>query len=177
MDITKTAKISLTSFKVRREMEELLQQFVPDPQQYPAQFALKEKLQQLWHKYGANLLYCYDIPGLPPDNLKMEALFSYLRRHQRRISGRKSTVELRDFGHFKVLFLAQSEKQLLEQIQQVPLAQYKAQRLRLTLSEAPRQQKRRLHRHPASTIQALVNQHTELLTVLESQALSYQLDS
>ncbi|MBW4457633.1 MAG: hypothetical protein KME55_36095 [Nostoc indistinguendum CM1-VF10] len=68
---------------------------------------------------------------------------------------------------------------MLEQIQQVPLAQYKAQRLRLTLAEAPRQQKRRLHRNPASTIQALVNQHqhTELLTVLESQALSYQLDS
>ena len=176
-DITKTAKISLTSLQVRREMEELLQQFVPEPQQHPAQFALKKKLQQLWHKYGANLLHCYDIPGLPPDNLKMEALFSHLRRHQRRISGRKSTVELRDFGHFKVLFLAQSEKQLLKQIQQVPLAQYKAQRLRLTLAEAPRQQKRRLHRNPASTIQALVNQHTELLTVLESQALSYHLDS
>ncbi len=42
---------------------------------------------------------------------------------------------------------------------------------------APRQRKHRLHRHPVSTIQALVDQHTELLTVLESQALEYQLDS
>ncbi|MBW4429042.1 MAG: hypothetical protein KME50_32700 [Nostoc desertorum CM1-VF14] len=73
-------------------MEELLQQFVPEPQQNPAQFVLKKKLQKLWDKYGANLLHCYDIPGLPPDNLKIESLFSNLRRHQKRSSGRKSTA-------------------------------------------------------------------------------------
>ncbi len=176
-DITQTAKIPLTSFQVRCEMEELLQQFQPDPQQHPAQFTLKQKLQRLWHKYGTNLLHCYDIPGLPPDNLKIESKFSNLRRHQRRISGRKSTVELRDFGQYQVLFLAESEQQLLAQIQQVPVTEYKTQRRRLALAEAPRQQKRCLHRHPASTIQALVDQHAELLTVLDLQALSYQLDS
>jgi hypothetical protein len=176
-DITQSGSTPKTSFQVRREMEELLAQFVPDPQHHPAQFALKKKLQKLWHKYGTNLLHCYDIPGLPPDNLKMEAMFSSLRRHQRRISGRKSTVELRDFGQYQVLFIAESEKQLLEQIQQVPVAQYKVQRRRLASAEAPRQQKRRLHRHPVSTIQALVNQHQEILTVLEPQALKHQLDS
>ncbi len=143
IDITDTNNSLLTSFQVRREMEELLEQFRPDPQHHPAQFALKKKLQRLWHKYGTNLLYCYDIPGLPPDNLKMEAIFSHLRRHQRRISGRKSTVELCDFGQYQVLFLAENEKQLLEQIQQVPIAEYKAQRRRLAVSEAPRQQKHR----------------------------------
>jgi hypothetical protein len=104
-------------------------------------------------------------------------MFSNLRRHQRRISGRKSTVELRDFGQYQVLFLAESEQQLLAQIRQVTVTEYKTQRRRLALAEAPRQQKRCLHRHPASTIQALVDQHTELLTVLDLQALSYQLDS
>jgi hypothetical protein len=52
--------------------EELLEQFQPDPQHHPAQLALKKKLQRLWGKYGTNLLHCYDIPGLPPDNLKMK---------------------------------------------------------------------------------------------------------
>ncbi|AVH71166.1 MULE transposase [Nostoc sp. 'Lobaria pulmonaria (5183) cyanobiont'] len=170
--ITEAAKLPLTSFQVRCKMEELLQQFVPDSQQNPAQFALKKKLQLLWHKYGANLLHCYDIPGLPPDNLKIESKFSQLRRHQRRISGRKSTVELRDFGQYQVLFFAENEKQLLEQIQQVPITEYKTQRRRLAMAEAPRQQKRRLHRNPVSAIQALVNQHQELLTVLEFQALN-----
>jgi hypothetical protein len=176
-DITNTSNVSLTSFQVRREMEELLQQFQPDHQQNPAQFALKKKLQKLWTKYGTNLLHCYDIPGLPADNLKIESLFSNLRRHQRRISGRKSTVELRDLGQFQVLFVAETEKQLLEQIQQVPVSEYKTQRRKLALAEAPRQRKYRLHRHPVNTIQALVDQHTELLSVLESQALEYQLDS
>ncbi|MBD2342040.1 hypothetical protein H6G64_34475 [Calothrix sp. FACHB-156] len=172
-DITQTAKIPLTSLQVRRDMEQLLQQFVPDPQQNPAQFALKKKLQRLWHKYGTNLLHCYDIPGLPPDNLKMEAMFNHLRRHQRRISGRKSTVELRDFGQYQVLFFAESEEMLLAQIREVPVAEYNTQRRRLAMDEAPRQQKHRLHRHPVSTIQALVDQHTELLTVLKSQALKH----
>ncbi|MDB9371283.1 hypothetical protein PN456_20470 [Nodularia spumigena CS-586/05] len=176
-DVTQSNSSPLTSLQVRREMEELLQQFVPDPQQNPAQFALKKKLQKLWHKYGTDLLHCYDIPGLPPDNLKMEAMFSNLRRHQRRISGRKSTAELRDFGQYQVLFLAETELQLLEQIQQVPITEYKTQRRRLAVSEAPRQQKHRLHHHPVTTIQALVDQHTELLTVLEFQAPKYQLDS
>lgn len=176
-EITQTAKISLTSLKVRRDMEKLLEQFQPDPQQNPAQFALKKKLQRLWDKYGTNLLHCYDIPGLPPDNLKIESLFSNLRRHQRRISGRKSTVELRDFGQYQVLFLAESEEMLLAQIREVPVAEYNTQRRRLAIDEAPRQQKHRLHRHPVSTIQALVDQHTELLSVFDSQPLEYQLDS
>jgi hypothetical protein len=176
-DITDTGNGIVTSLQVQREMKELLEQFVPDHQQHPAQFALKKKLQKLWHKYGTNLLHCYDIPGLPPDNLKIESLFSNLRRHQRRISGRKSTAELRDFGQYQVLFLAESEEQLLTQIQAVPIAEYNAQRLRLASAEAPRQRKRLLHHDPISAIQALVNEHTDILTMLESQALSYQLDS
>lgn len=172
-DITQSAEISLTSLQVRRDMEELLEQFQPDPRQCPAQFALKKKLQRLWDKYGTNLLHCYDIPGLPPDNLKIEAMFSHLRRHQRRISGRKSTAELRDFGQYQVLFLAHSERQLLEQIQQVPVTEYKVQRRRLAVCEAPRQRKYRLHHDPVSAIQSLVHQHQEILCVLESQSLSY----
>ncbi|WP_323200486.1 hypothetical protein [Nostoc sp. UHCC 0251] len=58
-------------------------------------------------------------------------------------------------------------------LRQVPVAQYKTQRRRLAIAQAPRQQKRRLHRNPVSTIQSLVTQHQELLTVLEFQALKY----
>ena len=81
--------------------------------------------------------------------------------------------QLRNFGQYQVLFLAESEEILLAQIREVPVAEYNTQRRRLALAEAPRQQKRRLHRNPVSTIQALVDQHTELLTVLESQPLEY----
>ncbi|MHC5917372.1 hypothetical protein [uncultured Nostoc sp.] len=84
---------------------------------------------------------------------------------------------MRDFGQYQVLFLAESEEHLLAQIRDVPVVEYNTQRRRLAIAEAPRQQKRRLHRHPISTIQGLVNQHQELLSVIESQALAYQLDS
>ncbi len=58
-------------------------------------------------------------------------------------------------------------------LQQVPITEYKLQRRKLALAQAPRQQKHRLHHNPVTTIQAFVDQHTELLTVLESQALKY----
>ncbi|MBH8554278.1 hypothetical protein I8751_18290 [Nostocaceae cyanobacterium CENA357] len=74
---------------------------------------------------------------------------------------------MRDFGQYQVLFFAESEQQLLEQIQQVPLTEYKTQRRKLALAEAPRQQKHRLHHDPSSTIQGLVNQHQELRSLLE----------
>ncbi|MEJ6483851.1 hypothetical protein N0Y54_21450 [Nostoc punctiforme UO1] len=66
-------------------------------------------------------------------------MFSNLRRHQRRISGRKSTAELRDFGQYQVLFLAESEEMLLAQIREVPVAEYNTQRRRLAMGEAPHQ--------------------------------------
>ena len=46
----------------------------------------------------------------------LESLFGRLRRHQRRVSGRKSTRELRDFGQYQVLLLAESEEELLEHV-------------------------------------------------------------
>jgi len=105
-------------------------------------------------------MYCYNIPGLPPDNLQIESLFGRLRRHQRRISGRKSTRELRDFGQAMVLFIAESEAALLEQIQKIPQPAYQAHRQRLAQAEAPRQFLRRLHHDPVGTMQILVSQHS-----------------
>ena len=100
---------SVTGEQVKQEMEVLLQSFQPDLKRKPAQAALRGAWHRTWEEYGPDLLHCYDIPGLPPDNLMLEALFGRLRRHQRRISGRKSTQELRDFGQYQVLFLAESE--------------------------------------------------------------------
>jgi hypothetical protein len=157
--ISDTSETPLTSEQVKREMEDLLQQFQPDLNRCPAQAALYHAWHRAWKVCGSDWLHCYDIPGLPPDNLKIESLFGRLRRHQRRISGRKSTRELRDFGQYQVLFLAESEADLLQQLRQVPLAEYQAHRLRLAEAEAPRQFLSRLHRDPLATMQRLVSQH------------------
>jgi hypothetical protein len=150
----------LTGQQVDREMEALMQQFDPDPKRQPAQTALYRAWHRLWRTWGSELLPCYDIPGLPPDNLHLESLFGRLRRHQRRISGRKTTRELRDFGQYQVLFVAESEEDLLRQLREVSLAEYQAHRRRLAAAEAPRRLLHRLHRDPAGTMRRLIDRHT-----------------
>ena len=98
----------------------------------------------------------------------LESVFGRLRRHQRRISGRKSTRELRDFGQYQVLFLAESEAELLEQIRQVSLEEYRANRRRLEEAEAPRRLLHRLHLDPLRTMRDLVKQHAVRRTALMS---------
>ena len=157
---------SLTSEQVKQEMEALLQSFQPDLERKPAQAALRGAWRRTWEAYGPDLLHCYDIPGLHQDNLMLESLFGRLRHHQRRVSGRKSTRELRDFGQYQVLFLSESEDELLEQIRQVPIEVYRENRRRLEEAEAPRRLLYRLHRDPLGTMHGLVKQHAARRAIL-----------
>ena len=152
---------ALSSQQVRTQLESLLQGFRPDFKYQPAQAALYRAWRRRWRAYGPELLHCYDIPGLPPDNLALETLFGRLRCHQRRISGRQSTRELRKFGQYQLLFGAQSEADLLKQLQEVPLAEYQAHRRRLEAVEAQGQFMRRLHHDPVSTMQHLMQWHAD----------------
>lgn len=149
----------ITGDQVRQEMEALLPHFQPDLKRQPAQAALYHAWHRLWTTCGADLLPCYDLVGLPPDNLKLEARFEQLRCDQRRISGRQSTQPLRDFGQSQILFDAQSEAELLLQIRQVSPADYQAQRQRLAKAEEPRKNLYRMHRDPAKAARRLVTQH------------------
>ena len=155
-----------SSQQVAQEMETLLQKMHPGGQVQTAQIKLLDALHKRWKWYGTELLYCYDIPGLPPDNLKLECLFAGFRRHQRRISGRKSTRELIDFGQAQLFFSATSQLELLNQIQQVPLEAYQWHRKRLASAEHRSQFFRRFHRDPQRTAQTLVAHH-----MARSQAL------
>jgi hypothetical protein len=151
---------SLSSQQVRRDMEALLSEFQPDLWEEPAQAALHNSWHRKWKTWSPDLLHCYDIPGLPADNLRLESFFNKTRNHERRISGRKSTRPLRYLGEYQVLFIAESEQDLLEQIRQVPLEEYKAHRRRLQELEAPRQHLYRLHRKPLEAMQKLLGRHS-----------------
>ena len=78
----------VTAQQVKEEMAALLKAFQPDLKRSPAQRRLHHAWHHAWETYGEDLLICYDIPGMPQDNLGLEALFGRLRGHQRRISGR-----------------------------------------------------------------------------------------
>jgi hypothetical protein len=57
------------------------------------------------------------------------------------------------------LFIADSERDLLEHLQHVPMGDYQAHRKRIAQCEANRQQRYRFHHDPAQAIQALLEQH------------------
>jgi hypothetical protein len=160
----------VTSQRVSKEMHLLMDEFRPDFKRQPAQAALYQAWQRLWRVCGSDLLPCYDIPGLPADNLQLEGFFGRLRRRQRRISGRKTTRELCDFGQYQALFVAQSEADLLRQLQQVSPRDYRIHRRRLEKAEAPRRFLHRLHRDPLSTIHSLIERHTARRGELAAQA-------
>jgi hypothetical protein len=140
-------------------MEDLVEMHQSTSSLYPVQTALSIGFRRRWISYGSDLLHCYDIPGLPPDNLRLESIFGKLRNHSRRITGRKSTRELRDFGQCQILFLAASPEDLLEQIQQVPLATYQAQRELLEKAEAPQRFLRQLHRDTLKVTRNLLSKY------------------
>lgn len=155
-----------TSAQVRAQMEALLDAHPSLLSHRPAQAALLAAWRRLWRTWGPDLLHCYDIPGVPADNLRLESFFGGLRRHQRRISGRASTRPLRDFGAMQVLFAATSEAELRAQIDDVPLSAYLTQRQRLATIEADRQSRYRLHHDPAKTITVLLQQYASRHAVL-----------
>jgi hypothetical protein len=159
----------LSSQQVRCDMEALLSEFQPDLWQEPAQAALYSSWHRKWRTWSPDLLNCYGIPGLPADNLRLESFFNKTRNHERRISGRKSTRPLRYLGEYQVLFIAESEQDLLEQIRQVPLEEYRAHRHRLEELEAPRQHLHRLHRKPLEAMHKLLDRHTARRTELALQ--------
>jgi len=159
-----------TSAQVRTEMEALLAAFPRQTRSPRGQGAFLSAWRRLWRTWGPELLHCYDIPALPPDNLQLEGLFGALRRHQRRITGVASTRPLRDLGEFQVLFAADSEAELLDQLRTVPPAQYRAYRRRLAEGEARRLHRWRLHRDPAGTVAALLEKHAARRGVLAATA-------
>jgi hypothetical protein len=148
-----------TSQQVQQQMQALLQDLETEARDQAILRPLYNGLRKRWQMFSDDLLYCFDIPGLPQDNLIVESLFGRLRTHQRRISGRKSTQPLRDFGHYQILFLAESEEQLLEQIRDVSVEDYREQRSRQAQAEAPRKFLIRLHRNPAKTLQDLAEKY------------------
>jgi len=161
----------VTSHQVAQEMETLIQQLRQQARTgHQVLKTLYSAVDYRWKLYGKDLLPCYDIPGLPPDNLQLESLFNRLRCHQRRVSGRKSTKELRNFGQYQVLFMAESEAALLKQLRCVPLPEYRKHRRRLAQAEAPRQFFHRLHRDPDGTIQKLLDRYAQRQVVLTEHA-------
>jgi hypothetical protein len=161
-----------TRLQVKQEMEALLHSFESEAHGHAIPWALYCGLRKRWELFADELLHCCDIPGLPQDNLKIESLFGRLRSQQRRISGRKSTQPLREFGHYQIRFQAESQEQLLEQLRLVPLAEYREQRKRQAQAEASRQFLTRLHHNPEKVMQHFASKYLAYQAAFDKQPAS-----
>jgi len=150
--------LRFTREQVAANLDQWIASHHPNPVTQHPQNLLCTALRKRWKFCREGLLPCYEIPGLPQDNLQLESLFENLRRRQRRISGRKSTRELTDFAQAQVLFQATSEASLLEQIRQVPLREYYVWCARISQAERPRQFIQALHHDPSITMNGRVAQ-------------------
>ena len=70
-------------------------------------------------KWLPAILHCYDIPGLPRNNLQLEARFGQLRQNQRRVSGRKETTPLRRLAPGQLLCQTLEAQELLSYLKSV----------------------------------------------------------
>lgn len=114
------------------------------------------------------ILHCYDIAGLPRHNLKLESTFGALRRHQRRVSGRKETTPLRVFGPGEIMVQVLDEADILPWLRSVPPTEYWTQRRKQEEREEPRRWFRRLRRNPEQALTQVDEQFYEVVSVIQA---------
>ena len=132
-----------------------------------------EKVCRKWDsmadKWLPAILHCYDIPGLPRNNLKLEARFGQLRAHQRRVSGRKETTPLRRLAPGQLLCQIWEEGELLKYLRSVPTDDYWRERRQQDALEEPQRWLGRLHRHPSKALTQIDTQFSAFLRAKAEQ--------
>ena len=164
-----------TSQTVHSQLEQMVQQWQKSAPLNSTLTKLCRKWDSMAAKWLPAILHCYDIPGLPRNNLKLEARFGQLRQHQRRVSGRKETTPLRRLAPGQLLCPTLDESELLSYLQSVPTDDYWRERRKQEALEEPQRWLWRLHRHP---LNALAQIDTQFSAFLEAKAEQRQaLDS
>ena len=151
---------------VQRELEQMVSDWVQQPDVCPLTRRLARKWRSMSKSWLPGILHCYDLPGLPRSNLDLESVFGTLRRAQRRTSGRKETTPIRVFGPGKIALLSLEDAEILPLLRTVPVDEYWSQRRRQEEREEPRRWLTRLHRDP---VQALAQVDEQFYAVVNAQ--------
>lgn len=155
------------SLTVAKELEQIFTDLAQQPDLGSTSQRLIGKWQRMNVRWLPGILYCYDVPGLPRHNLKLEGVFGTLRRHERRVSGRKETSPLRVFGPGELMLATLEEEEILPWLQSVSVESYWAERRKQEEREEPRRWLRRLRRDP---VQALAQVDRQFYAVVNERA-------
>ncbi len=152
---------------VAEKLSQIFDDLAQQPELSATSRHLLEKGKRMKKKWLPGILHCYDTPGLPRHNLKLEALFGTLRRNERRVSGRKETSPLRIFGPGELMLTALKEHEVLPLLQGVSTQTYWTERRQQEEREEPRRWLRRLRQNP---VQALAQVDQQLYAIVNERA-------
>ena len=158
-----------TSQTVHSQLEQMVQQWQKSAPLNSTLAQVCRKWYSMAAKWLPAILHCYDLPGLPRNNLKLEARFGKLRQHQRRVSGRKETTPLRRLAPGQLLCPTLEESELLSYLQSVPTDDYWRERRKQEALEEPQRWLRRLHRHPFKALAQIDTQFSAFLAAKAEQ--------
>lgn len=124
-----------------------------DEADYAAATHIEQTLRNLW--WG--LFTCYDVPDLPRTNNELERFLRQLKMGQRRISGRQNVHSfIIRYGRYAAyLDFQESQPELLRRLQQVPQADFLAERQQLNAALLREQKRHRFQHHQRDYLQAL----------------------
>lgn len=151
-------------------MNQIFSDLAQEPNLGPTTQRFLKKRQRMEKDWLPGILHCYDVPGLPRHNLKLEGLFGTLRRHERRGSGRKETSPLRTFGPGELMLLSLKENEILPWFQSVPTETCWAERRKQEAREERRRWLRRLWQNPAQALSQVDQQFYQFYAVIKEQA-------
>ena len=154
---------------VRKKLEKMFSDLEEQEDIGSTTLRLLDKWGTMSKTWLPGILHCYDIAGLPRHNLKLEGTFGALRRHQRRVSGRKETTPLRVFGPGEIMVQVLDEEEILPWLQSVSAEEYWTQRRKQAEREEPRRWLRRLRRDPERAMAQVDEQFYEVVMELLRQ--------
>lgn len=162
--VRKVAKLlgqNAPSSQVRRDFRDLLSEIREALQRYPEsdrEAALKHMLATSRH-FGSKLFTCYAHPEIPRTDNGLEGSFRTLRRHERVITGHKSTARrtVRD-GPFLLPALERARRSLpsVEELSRVSEELWRGNLQKIRAQRARYDRPRRLRQDLPTSLRALV---------------------
>jgi len=118
---------------VRQEVDRYLNQLAQDDGLSETDRAIAQHVVTTFRNRWWGLFVCYDVPGLPATNNKLESFFGHLKTNQRRITGHKSvnSFVLRYGAYAAFVDKSESKIDLLTRFQQFDRDAYHRERQQL----------------------------------------------
>jgi hypothetical protein len=118
---------------VERQVDRYLNQLAQDDSLDGTDQAIAQHIVTTFRNRWWGLFVCYDVPGLPATNNKLEGFFGHLKTNQRRITGHKSvnSFVLRYGAYAAFVDKSESKADLLTRFQQFDRAAYQRERQQL----------------------------------------------